>query len=89
METLEDFVGHKISDQALREAIALLNANRTLLRRLCSLVRKQPGLLPLKFYYGICEQTMFMPGEEYVGLLAKVIDHLEKKHISQVEIENR
>lgn len=76
--SLEDFVGHEITDQSLQKAIALSNANRALLRRLCSLVREQPGQLPLKCYFELCELNMFMPSEQYTDLLAKVVDYMEK-----------
>lgn len=85
--TLEEFLGQKVTETALKESIALSNASRVLMRRLFSLARERPGRLRLKFFYGLCEQAMFMPVKEYNGLLEKIVAYLEEKPGNQSEPE--
>ncbi len=78
-ETLEEFVGSKISDQHLREAIDLHNENRSLVRELYELRKQDPPLLSGAETTQILVAAMSIPVEECNELLRSVISEVEDR----------
>jgi benzoyl-CoA reductase subunit C len=76
---LEDFSGRKIPDNALRKAIALTNANRSLLRRLYELRTAHPEKLSPKEFFALAQTAGFMPKEEHNGILQQFLRDVETR----------
>ena len=72
-KSLERYTGTQISAAALREAVALHNENRTLLRELSRLRREDPPLLTGTEMLQVLIAGMTIPADEYRGLLKEVI----------------
>lgn len=75
---VEKFVGAEISDQALRQSIAIYNQNRELLNRLYQMRRDYPKLLRASDVAAIVMGSMLMPKEEHNQLLIQLLEQLEK-----------
>lgn len=75
---LEEILGVKIEDKALREQIALYNRNRALLRRVYQLRQQKPGLLRAKELVALTMGSMVMPREESNQMLEALIPELEQ-----------
>lgn len=78
-ESLEQFTGEKITDQTMRESIAVYNKNRAMLRRLYDLRRRKPGLLKASEVLAIVRSSMLMPKEQHSQLLENLLPELESK----------
>lgn len=76
---MEEFVGHEIEDQSIRESILLYNKNRTLLRRLYDLRRAKPLVLRAREILPIVQSSMVMPKEEHSELLEELLPQLEQR----------
>jgi len=75
--SLEKFFGQEITDQRLRQSIAIYNHNRALLSRLYQVRRSNPGLFHAKDMVTIVTASMFMPKEEHSELLTKLLARVE------------
>jgi benzoyl-CoA reductase subunit C len=73
--SLEEFVGHKISDEDLKKSIAVYNHSRELLSRLYELRRKSPTSFQAKEIDAIVTAAMVMPKEEFGQSLALYLDN--------------
>lgn len=75
---LETFTGKVLSDETLRQSIAVYNHNRALLTRLNELRRDNPALLSVREFATIVAASLLMPKEEHSQLLAKVLRELKR-----------
>lgn len=81
--SLEEFVGHGISDEDLRRSIALYNRSRELLSRLYELRRKSPTSFQATEVDAIVTAAMVMPKEEFNRSLALYLDNKEIMPVPQ------
>ncbi len=79
---LEDYTGRRITQESLREAIALYNWDRALLRKLYELRKANPGVLRSQDILAIVLSSMVMPKAEHGKLLEKLLSELEKQPVS-------
>ncbi|MBI4596585.1 MAG: 2-hydroxyacyl-CoA dehydratase [Candidatus Tectomicrobia bacterium] len=77
--SLESFVGHEITDEALWQSIGVYNRSRALLRELYDLRRENPGLLKAKEVLAIVFSSMLMPKEEHNRLLSEFLSGIRPK----------
>ena len=77
--SLEEFSGNKIERDSLLRSIQVFNENRALLRELCDLRRKKPGLIGAADLSSTVVAGMVMPKEEHSRLLAELLSGLRKK----------
>jgi len=75
---VESKVGHKITDDDIRHSIEVYNKNRSLLRKIHDMRRKNPGLIRARNMQAIVVAAMVMPKEENNELLTQLIAELEK-----------
>ncbi|MFC1856990.1 2-hydroxyacyl-CoA dehydratase subunit D [Thermodesulfobacteriota bacterium] len=78
-KTLEDFVGHKLTDDSLREAIALQNKLRGLVRELYDLRKPDPPLITGTEVLQVLIATMMTPTVEGVQLLEEVLAEIKSR----------
>ena len=81
--SLEKFSGNKISDDALKDTIAIYNKNRSLLERVYEIRREKPQILKAKEVMQIVWSSMLMPKEDHNILLEELINEMEKKTIEK------
>jgi len=74
----EDFIGHKITDQDLKQSIEIYNRNRTLLNRLYQIRRTNPTLFKAKDIVTVVNASMLMPKEEHNSWLEELVSQAEK-----------
>lgn len=79
--SLEQFSGQTVTEDALRQSIAIYNRQRGLLRQLYALRRQTPGLIRAKEMVAIVQSGMLMPKEEHIPLLEKLIAELPKRTV--------
>jgi len=79
---LEEFGGNTITVEALNRSIEIYNRNRSLLRKLYDLRRKNPGVLKAKEVLAIVQSSMLMPKEDHNKLLEDLLMNIEKKEAS-------
>ena len=72
-----DVAGRDVTDEALRRSIDVFNENRALLRRLYSLKREHPWLLPVDEAYVLMAVGGLVPREEHNELLRWILPELE------------
>ena len=75
---LEEFIGHSISDDELRAAIALFNQNRSLLREIYLLRTQHPGQISASDFFAIIKTATFIPKEDHNSRLGQLIPQLGK-----------
>jgi benzoyl-CoA reductase subunit C len=75
--SLEKFVEHEITDEALWQSIEVYNRNRRLLRQLYDLRRKNPGLLKAREVLAMVFSSMLMPKEEHSQLLSECLSQMQ------------
>ncbi|HYM91368.1 MAG TPA: 2-hydroxyacyl-CoA dehydratase family protein [bacterium] len=71
---IEETTGQPITDEAMRQSIALFNENRRLLRELYRVKRETPWLLSAVEAYTLVRAGGLMPREEHNPLLRRVLD---------------
>ena len=76
---LEEFAGHEITEESLRESILVYNKNRGLMRQIYDLRRKRPGLINVKEMVPIVHSSMLMLKEDHNAALEKLVIDLEKR----------
>jgi benzoyl-CoA reductase subunit C len=74
-----ELAGRPVSDDDLRRSIAVFNENRALLRRLYSLKRERPWLVPVDEAYVLMAAGGCMPREEHNDLLRAALPGLETR----------
>lgn len=83
LRVCEELAGRAIGDAELNRSIAVFNENRALLRRLSTLRRERPWLLPVDDAYVLLALAGLVPREEHNALLQAVLPQLEGRQISK------
>ena len=78
-ESLEDFSGKQISDEALHHSIEVYNENRALLTKVYQLRRRPQPLISGSEAQEIVISSMLMPKEEHNRLLAQLLEGIEDR----------
>ncbi|MFH0769393.1 MAG: 2-hydroxyacyl-CoA dehydratase family protein [Chloroflexota bacterium] len=81
-ESLEDFSGKQISNEAIRHSIAVYNENRTLLSQAYELRKKPTPLISGSEAQEIVISSMLMPKEEHNRQLAQLLQQIENRNDS-------
>jgi benzoyl-CoA reductase subunit C len=76
---IEALVGHTVSEEALRNSIAVFNDNRRLLRQLYSIKRETPWRLSTDEAYVLMAVGGMLPREEHNEMLRAVIPQIESR----------
>ncbi len=76
---LEKFTGKTITQQDLKNSLAIYNENRRLLHRLYQLRREHPELINAKEVATVVASSMLMLKEEHSKLLKQLLEKLESK----------
>lgn len=76
---IEALVGHTVTEEALRQSVAVFNENRRLLRQLYSIKRETPWLLSTDEAYVLMAVGGMLPREEHNEMLRAVIPQIEKR----------
>jgi benzoyl-CoA reductase subunit C len=79
----QEIAGRRVLDDELRASIAVFNENRALLRRLYSLRREQPWLLPVDDAYVLVALAGLIPREEHNSLLRAVLPELKSRRVAK------
>jgi benzoyl-CoA reductase subunit C len=74
-----ELAGRAITDDDLRRSLSVFNENRALLRRLYTLKRERPWLLPVDDAWVLTALGGLMPREEHNELLRTVLPLLERR----------
>lgn len=77
--TIEEVSGTKISDEALRQSIAVFNENRALLRELYAIKRDTPWLISAEDAYALMCVGSMIPREEHNELLRTVLPQVKAR----------
>lgn len=75
-ESLEVYSGSAITEENLRNSIALYNENRGLMRLLFAMHEKTPGLISCRDLYTVVRASMMMPKETHSHLLEQLLQAL-------------
>jgi len=78
-ESLEDFSGKPISNEALQHSIGVYNENRSLLEKVYELRRKSTPLVSGSEAQEIVISSMLIPKEEHNRLLAQLLERIEER----------
>jgi len=78
-ESLEDFSGKPISDEALRHSIEVYNESRALLERVYELRKRNPPLVSGSEAQEIVMSSMLMPKEQHNQLLRQLLEQIEDR----------
>jgi len=78
-ESLEEFSGKQISDEALHHSIEVYNENRALLRRVYELRRMSRPLISGSEAQEIVISSMLMPKEQHNRLLTQLLERIEDR----------
>lgn len=78
-ESLENFSGKQISNEALCYSIDIYNENRTLLERVYQLRKRPTPLISGSETQEIVISSMLMPKEEHNRLLAQLLEQIEDR----------
>jgi len=76
---IEKASGTKVTDDALRNSIAIFNKNRALLRKLYDIKREKPWLITINEAYTLVAIGGMIPREEHNEILETVIPLIEKR----------
>ncbi|MFQ5604427.1 MAG: 2-hydroxyacyl-CoA dehydratase [bacterium] len=76
---LEAVAGQKVSDEALRNSIALYNESRALLRELYDIKRETPWLLSAEDAFVLTALAGFLPKEEYNPFIREVLPMIRQR----------
>jgi benzoyl-CoA reductase subunit C len=81
---VEQVSGNTVTDEALRNSIAVFNENRRLLRELYDIKRETPWLIAAEDAYALVASAGMMPREEHNELLQHVLP-LIRQRVNKVE----
>ena len=76
---LEEFMGTKITTEALQASIRLYNESRAMMRKLNDLRKDRPGIISSSDMTHIVASSMLIPREEHNQLLGQLLAKLELK----------
>ena len=82
---LEKFTGRVITQQDLKNSIAIYNGNRRLLQRLYQLRREHPERIAAREVATVVASSMLMLKEEHSQLLGQLLEKLEAKTPTSTE----
>lgn len=71
-EELEDILGVRITNKALKNSIAVYNENRAACREFCDLVAKNPGLIKLRDRHAVIKARWFMEKSKHTAMLKEL-----------------
>ncbi len=77
-EALEKISGNKVSDDAIRNSIAIYNENRKLVYKLYAMRAEKPWNIPAKDAYLLMRASMLIPVEEHSQMLVDYMGAVEK-----------
>jgi benzoyl-CoA reductase subunit C len=77
-EGLEEMIGHKIEDEAMRTSIRLFNKNRQLLRKLYQMRRDGDARITAKQMQILVKSSMIMDRAEHTKLLEELMAEFDK-----------
>lgn len=80
---IEEIVGRPITDDDLRNSLAVFNENRALLRELYDIKRESPWLLPADEAYALMAVGGVIPREEHNELLRTVLPMVRARDLKQ------
>lgn len=80
---LEQLLGRTITDDSLRQSIALYNHHRSLLQQVYQLRNQKPGVLRAKDMVSLVQAGMVMPKEEHIAVLEALIPELKGKRAAR------
>lgn len=83
IETLEEFTGKKITDDALARAVAAHNENRRLMRELYDLRKTNPPAISGTEMMKVLVAAMSLPVDESSALIRSVIEEVKKRAARQ------
>lgn len=83
LAALEAMGGGKVSDESIRQSIALYNRNRELIRELYQLRNRQPHLLKASECYLLVRAGNFMPVEEHTALLEDALAQIGVRDVKK------
>lgn len=78
-ESLEGFSGVKVTDERLKQAVALHNQNRALLRELSDLRKEEPPLISGSEMTQVMMAAMTIPVEESSELVKSIIEEVKNR----------
>lgn len=81
-----NFTGQRVTADSLNQSILLYNKNRSLLRELYGLRRKNPRLLKAREVVAIVRCSMLMPVEEHNKLMERLLGEMETKSVPADEM---
>lgn len=81
--SIEEVVGRKVTDNDLRQSLAVFNENRELLRKLYQIKRETPWLVSVDEAYVLVAVGGLIPREEHNELLRTVLPLLQKRSAKQ------
>ena len=81
-----EVAGREITDDDLRRSIDVFNENRALLRRLYTLKREQPWLVPIDEAYVLTAVGGLVPREEHNALLQTALPLLEQRALPRRDL---
>ena len=79
ISALEEFMGTKITTEALQASIHLYNESRAMMRKLNELRKERPGIISASDMTHIVASSMLIPREEHNELLKQLLAMLELK----------
>jgi benzoyl-CoA reductase subunit C len=81
LESIEEVAGRKVSEDDLRNSIAVFNENRALLRELYDIKRETPWLIAADEAYVLVLLDGLMPREEHNELLRQVLPEIRQRSL--------
>ncbi|NIM52463.1 MAG: hypothetical protein GTO22_24995 [Gemmatimonadales bacterium] len=81
--TIEDIAGRAVTDDHLRQSLAVFNENRGLLRQLYAIKRDTPWLVSAEDAYVLVAIGGLIPREEHNALLRTVLPLLRQREVKQ------
>ncbi len=79
ISSLEEFMGTKITAEALQASIKLYNESRAMMRKLNDFRKKRPGIISASDMVHVVAASMLIPREEHNELLGQLIPKLEQQ----------
>lgn len=78
ISSLEEYLGTKITAEALQASIHLYNESRAMMRKLNDLRKERPGIISASDMARVVASSMFIPREEHNALLGQLLAKLEQ-----------
>lgn len=77
--TIEEVVGHEVTDEALAHSVEVFNENRRLLRELYDIKREQPWLIAAEDAYALVALAGMIPREEHNELMSALLPQIRER----------